>query len=179
MKNLLYILGQLEEPDLRWLRRAGSLRKLQRGETMIWEGRYSPSLFIVLQGSLVVTVAAVGRVATLRRGEVVGEISFVDHALPSATVEAAEPSLVLEVSKEALYAKVADDTAFGMRWYRAVALFMADRMRSAQMARGLPALGLDAPDEQASGPPGAQMDAAVLAKSGFQRLLKLLTDEPA
>ncbi|MGA7413228.1 MAG: cyclic nucleotide-binding domain-containing protein, partial [Bryobacteraceae bacterium] len=75
--------------------------------------------------------AALGgrEVARLLSGEVMGEMSFVDNAPPSATVLALEPSLVLDIPRRRLNTKLAEDSAFAARFYRALAMSLAARLR--------------------------------------------------
>jgi CRP-like cAMP-binding protein len=63
-------------------------------------------------------------------GEVMGEMSFVDAALPSATVTALERSSVLSIPRRRLSAKLTEDSAFAARFYRAMSMFLADRLRN-------------------------------------------------
>jgi CRP/FNR family transcriptional regulator, cyclic AMP receptor protein len=69
-------------------------------------------------------------VARLRSGEIVGEMSFVDSRPPSATVQAVEPSSVLAIPRLALKARLSQDAFFAARFYRAMAVFLSDRLRS-------------------------------------------------
>jgi hypothetical protein len=61
---------------------------------------------------------------------VLGEVSFVDRRPPTATVTAVDDAGVLAVAKPVLSAKLKDDPAFAGRFYRAVATFLAERLRS-------------------------------------------------
>jgi CRP-like cAMP-binding protein len=69
-------------------------------------------------------------------GEIVGEVSLVDSAPASATVTATGEGLVLFLDKETLMAKLAADNGFGSRFYRALAVFLADRLRDARHTSG-------------------------------------------
>ena len=69
-------------------------------------------------------------VARLRPGEIVGEMSFVDSRPPSATVQAVEPSSVLAIPRLGLAARLIQDAPFAARFYRAIAVFLSDRLRS-------------------------------------------------
>jgi CRP/FNR family transcriptional regulator, cyclic AMP receptor protein len=69
-------------------------------------------------------------VARLGAGEVIGEIGFVDSAPPSATVTAAGSAAVLALSNTLLQQHLTSDAAFAARFYRALAIFLADRLRA-------------------------------------------------
>ena len=129
MRKILYVQGQLDDLDVQWLSRVGRRRPVADGERIISQGEASPSLFILIEGALGVDVAGIGRVAVLQQGEILGEMSFVDSAPPSATVVALGEAIVLEVPKAALARRIEDDSGFGFRFYKAISLLLADRLR--------------------------------------------------
>jgi CRP-like cAMP-binding protein len=131
MRKALYFLGILNDSDIDWLVAAGSRRAIGADCTLIEEGRQIDSVYLVIDGAFSVRAAAVGgrEVARLLSGEVMGEMSFVDNAPPSATVVALEPSLVLDIPRRRLSSKLAEDSAFAARFYRALALSLAARLR--------------------------------------------------
>ena len=61
---------------------------------------------------------------------VVGEMSFLDSQPPSASVRAVKKSWVLAISRKSLTDKLASDMAFAARFYRALGVFLSDRLRS-------------------------------------------------
>ncbi len=133
MRKALYFLGILNDSDIDWLMAAGSRREVGAGGTLIEEGREIDSVFLVIDGAFSVRTKASGgrEVARLMSGEVIGEMSFVDRTPPSATVRALEASFVLDVPRRRLNGKLADDAGFAARFYRALAMFLASRLRSA------------------------------------------------
>ena len=56
-------------------------------------------------------------------------MSFVETRLPSASVAAIEAGRVLAVPRGTILAAFADDTAFAARFYKALAIFLSDRLR--------------------------------------------------
>lgn len=173
MRKVLYIFGVLTDGDVEWLARHGERRWLEPGEVVIEEGRPAPSLILVLDGRLAVSVSGVGQVAELATGEVVGEMSFVDSAPPSATVSAADRTLALFIDKARLTRQLESDVGFGYRFYRALAIFLADRLRTS--ARRTVGSGSLAGSEVLE----HELDLAVLdnlsmAGERFHRLLKTL-----
>ncbi|PZU97509.1 MAG: cyclic nucleotide-binding protein [Leptolyngbya sp.] len=132
MKRVVFILGVLEDEDVDWLIDAGQRRELQPGEVLIREGADCDDIFLILNGSLEVSVAAMGDhpIAQLATGEVVGEMSFVDGQPPSATVTALEPGIVLAISCSQLRHKLQQDMWFASRFYRALAILLSSRLRS-------------------------------------------------
>ena len=132
MRKVLYILGELNDEDVEWITAAGHRASaVDAALTLIREGEPVADLFIILDGHGVVSVEGVGTVARLGSGEIVGEMSFVDSAPPSATVVADPRCTVLALPKRAIEARLRQDLGFAARFYRAMALFLADRLRSA------------------------------------------------
>jgi CRP/FNR family cyclic AMP-dependent transcriptional regulator len=174
MRKVLYILGQFDDTDIDWLARQGRRQALTPGTTLIRQGEPTPDLYIVIDGLLDVTVAAIGSVARLQSGEIIGEMSFVDSAPPSASVSVLADSVLLAICKEDIEARIVDDPLFGYRFYKALALFLADRLRNAQKPRtannGQSSLtddevGVDEIDEKL-------LDTISLAGDRFDRLVK-------
>lgn len=131
MRKALYILGDLEDRDIVWLSRHGTVRTVAPGAVLIAAGRAPADLFFVTDGSFAVTGPHGESLAELGLGDVVGEMSFVEKRLPSASVAALDHARVLAVPRAALLAAFADDPAFAARFYRALAVFLSDRLRTA------------------------------------------------
>jgi bacteriocin-type transport-associated protein len=128
----LFLLGILHDTDLDWLIAAGSRRDLDSGSVLIHEGSPVDAIFVVIDGLVAVRTKRTGdtNIACLRSGEIVGEMSFVDSKPPSASVLAIEPSVVLAIPRDALAAKLLDDVPFAARFYRSLAVFLSDRLRT-------------------------------------------------
>jgi CRP/FNR family cyclic AMP-dependent transcriptional regulator len=132
MRKVLFILGELTDGDVEWLIACGTRRQLASGAVLINEGVPTDALYVVLDGHFAVTAGkGATEVARIGAGEILGEMSFIDSAPPSATVTAVGAALVLGVSRESLAQKLKQDTAFAARFYRALAIFLSDRLRSA------------------------------------------------
>jgi len=131
MKKVLFILGELDDDDIDWIIETGSREEIAAGTVLIHEGQPINTLYILLEGTLgVSTLAMEGReIASLTSGEVVGEMSFIDTRLPSATVTAKERTLVLSVPRDQLATKLRQDVGFASRFYRALAVFLSNRLR--------------------------------------------------
>jgi len=179
MRRVLYILGQLNDQDADWLAANGKKMKLTAGGTLIDAGQPIEYLYILLEGSLLVTDAASGQeLSRLGIGDVVGEISFVDTRPPTATVTTRSDSLLLQLDKDHLTAKLEQDVAFAARFYRAIAIFLADKLRGMveQMGYGETERldeGLVYQDEMDDNTLGT----VSLAGERFDRLLKRLLQE--
>jgi CRP-like cAMP-binding protein len=136
LRKVLYIFGLLTDADIDWLARVGVRRRLKDGEILIEQGKSIDSIILLLEGRLSVAVKDVGIVARRGVGEIVGEMSMVDSAPPSATVAAEGECLVLSLDKNVLLQKLASDAAFGCRFYKALAVFLADRLREVEYRSG-------------------------------------------
>lgn len=129
MRKALYILGQLNDSDVEWLAHQGTRRRLADGEVIIREGHRVDALFITRRKAARNAAWRPGdEAAGRRRGG--RRISFVDSAPPSATVAAIGDAMVLALSRSALQDRLAADEGFAARFYRALAIFLADRLRT-------------------------------------------------
>jgi CRP-like cAMP-binding protein len=132
MRKVLYIFGLLTDSDVEWMAQTGVRRCLSDGDVLIKEGESADALIFLLVGVLLVTTRRLGQIARLGVGEVVGEISLVDSASPSATITAGGNGLALFLNKTKLMQKLDNDEGFSSRFYRALAVFLADRLREAR-----------------------------------------------
>ena len=176
MRKVLYILGQLDDQDVDWMARAGRRVVLQPGETLITQGEATPDLYIVIDGSLVVSARGVGKLATLLSGEIVGEMSFVDSSPPSASVAAESSTVVLAIPKDDIEEKIQDEPMFGLRFFRALALFLADRLRNTTKSRAQSSKGsLSETEVDADELDEKLMDKLAVAGDRFDRLTKAVS----
>ena len=120
------------------------------------------AIFIVLQGKLGVVVEN-HEVTKLQPGEIVGEMSLIDTRPTSATVLSDGPAHVLELDKAALVARLAANTGFAARFYKAVAMALSDRLR-----------GLLARDEPHHDDPHLRKRLESIADEQFARLVAAL-----
>lgn len=106
-------IARIEQPDIA-LRLADMNRRLEilianRQQALLGvvinEGLATQDLHFVLDGEVGVQVKGAGEVARLGRGEVVGEMYFVDSSPPSATILAHGGARVLAVEKAAIDAR--------------------------------------------------------------------------
>jgi len=175
MRKVLVILGQLRDTDAEWMARAGVKRAVGDGTSIIAEGVKSGQLYILLEGQLRIEDSRIGTIAMLGTGEIVGEMSFVDNAPPSASVVADGDCVLLELSHDDLNARMESEPGFGMRFYRALSFFLADRLRGTVQRFGYgQAGGLDTDDVLEDELDDRLLDSISLAGDRFDRMLKLL-----
>ncbi len=132
MTNALLILGELNDRDIDWIVTQGKREILPAGSILIEEDQPLDALYIVLSGTLNVCVAALGNqvVGKIGGGEILGEMSFVDGRLPSATVQAVEECCILSIPRSLLSQKLEEDVLFSLRFYRAITKFLSSRLRA-------------------------------------------------
>jgi CRP/FNR family cyclic AMP-dependent transcriptional regulator len=175
MRKVLYILGLLDDMDVDWLARQGRKRSVAPGEELVRQGTPCQSVFILIDGSMAVTIQGLGRVATLGPGEMIGELSFVDSAPPSATVTAETTCHILEVDKQLLSVQLGRDDGFARRFYQAIAMFLADRLRGTVRRMGYGAeSSLDSDEILADELDEKLLDTVSLAGERFDRLIRTL-----
>jgi len=138
MRKVLFILSELADGDIDWMIEAGTRVTVPGGTVLIEEGKPIEVLYVVLDGQLAVSLAALeGReIARLQSGEILGELSYLDSRPPSASVTAVEPSTLLSIPRARLTEKLERDTAFAARFYRALGVFLASRLRKSQQRLG-------------------------------------------
>jgi histidine ammonia-lyase len=164
-----YFLGLLSDLDVDWLVAAGSRLTLAPGEVLVHVHADPPGLYFVLSGSLAVTDASATHMARVSRGELVGEVSFVDGQPATATVAAADAAVLFGIDRQVLLRKLSRDPGFAGRFYRAVAAVLATRFRG----RMTPVRSAHA------APSAAVLDANPhLAATRFERLLARMAHAP-
>jgi CRP/FNR family cyclic AMP-dependent transcriptional regulator len=175
MKKVLYILGSLDDADIDWLVTAGQPIPVRAQTPLIREGVVLDALFIVLEGTLKVTVASQpGKtLATSGSGEVLGEISMLDSRPPLATVTAETDCRVLRIPRNRLDEKLKRDSGFAARFYRTLAVFLAQRMRQrTEVAAGKSKLDTSVESEDEIDP--EMLDEVALAGKRFEWILQRL-----
>ena len=132
MKKVLYIFGRLSDDDIEWLIANGKKERFPAGKIIIHKGHKIDHLYIGLDGKFSVFIGDKdeNKIAELGTGEIVGEMSFVDSSPTSATVRAEQDSFVYSIRRDKLRQKIEEDTGFAARFYHAIAIFLADRLRA-------------------------------------------------
>jgi CRP/FNR family cyclic AMP-dependent transcriptional regulator len=178
MQKALFILGQLNDDDVEWLADEGQRHKYEEGTQLIEQGKPNEYFFILLRGHVSISVAGIGEVAVDSSGEVLGEMSLIDARMSSATVTALEDSYVLRLAHETLHRQVLEDLGFGMRFYRALATFLSERLRSSQAQLDYDEeTPLDPHQEQKGELDMNVLDNIHVAGARFDRLLKRMMSD--
>lgn len=177
MRKVLFILGELSDDDVEWMISKGSRQDVAAGTILIREGQPVNALYIILDGSVSVLAQALGgqEVARLGVGEMVGEMSLVDARPPSATVRASEKATLFVIPRPDLVVKLERDQGFAGRFYKAIAIFLSDRLRGTVSRLGY-GQGQQLSDdvEYADELDPSVLDNVYLAGTRFDRMLKRL-----
>jgi CRP/FNR family cyclic AMP-dependent transcriptional regulator len=130
-------------------------------------------LYFVLDGRLVVKTRAGDVLAPLESGEILGEMSLVDPAPTAVSVEVVSDATVLRLADSVVREKLAADLGFASRFYRALCVFMAHRLRETTTRFGYG----KASSEDANARDELNedlLDTVHLAGARFERMLKRL-----
>ncbi len=102
----------ITEQECKVLSRVFKLRKLAVDEVLLREGEQDDTLYIIVEGELIVTRDAGGgehvTLHHLKPGDIAGAMGFVDGSSHSATLSACKQSHVLELHRDALEGLVDD-----------------------------------------------------------------------
>lgn len=144
----------VEESVLRELWYAFVERRLRKGEVLFRMGDHGEELFIIKQGSIIVSRPVTGRVeqvlSRLESGEAFGEMSvFGDQRHRSATCQADVDTLLYSLDRDSLNRFVSASPLTAARFFQQMAQVAFKRLRDssdlvAEVTRwGLEATGLD------------------------------------
>ena len=145
VRKVLFLLGEFADADLQWFVDVGSSERRRAGEVLIRAGATPDRLFILVDGVLSVQNGGV-EIARLGPGEVVGEMSMLDERPPSVTLVSIEDCLLFSLHHSVLRARLSAEPAFAARFYRAICIFLANRLSrtDALLGRSAPVGGVEA-----------------------------------
>ena len=119
--------NELRQDDVRVLRRAGRVVRLDPGTVVLRPGERNRALYFVLSGALEVRLEAASTVVSrIDAGECFGEMSLLDGQPASAFVTAAEPCELLSVSEERVFSDLLPQPGFA----RGLLRMMSGRLRA-------------------------------------------------
>jgi CRP/FNR family transcriptional regulator, cyclic AMP receptor protein len=170
LKKVLYFLGILDDGDVDWVTTHGVRQNVPVNTEIIREGHRTDWLYFILAGEFSVTSKRTStEIARLTAGEILGEISFVDSRPPSGTVTATKPSVVGAVPIELLARKLERDLGFAARFYKAMAVALADRLRLTSILGLRPRV---ANEDETEEMPSHLLDIMSIAGSRFAEMQK-------
>lgn len=172
MRKVLFIFSVLSDGDVEWLAQAGEHTHVDAGTVLIPLGSRIDNLYFVLDGRLAIRTRSGDAIALLESGEIIGEMSLVDPAPTTVSVEVVAEATLLRIPDAVLRDKLASDPAFASRFYRALCVFLADRLRSTTQRMGYGAATDDANAKDELNED--LLDNVHLAGARFDRMLKRL-----
>jgi CRP/FNR family transcriptional regulator, cyclic AMP receptor protein len=178
MRKVLYILGQLSDADVDWLAGAGARVRHAKAAELIACGARLDRVFVILDGEVSIRTANGVELARVGAGEILGEMSLVDSRPASAVAVATSDVVVLEIPRAALQGKLDSDIGFAARFYRALAIFLSERMRGTIGRFGYGKGGPE-PESTEDELDDTVLDNVHLAGARFEALLRKLAGAPA
>lgn len=134
LRKVLLVFATLNDTDVAWMVAHGVSEKSAKGHILIQQDQPVPAVYLLLDGTLGIylNIANNGstqekELATRVKGDILGEMSFIDGGMASATVKALEHTWVLAIPQNQLAAKLAQDSGFAGRFYQAIAEIMFNR----------------------------------------------------
>jgi len=172
MRKVLIIFSQMTDGDVDWIAGAGERIHVKAGTVLIQNDSRVNHLYIVLDGQLVIRTGSGVSLATLESGEIVGEMSLVDPAPTTVSVEVAMDATLFRIADDVIREKLAADAEFAAHFYFALCIFLADRMRNTTMRMGY---GEALPDPNAKDELNENLlDTVHMAGARFDRMLRRL-----
>ncbi|HUL95741.1 MAG TPA: cyclic nucleotide-binding domain-containing protein [Usitatibacter sp.] len=172
MRKVLFIFSGLTDGDVDWLAQAGQRIHVEPGTVLIPRASRVDNLYFVLDGRLCIRAKNGDVLAYLESGEIIGEMSLVDPAPTAVSVEVASDATLLRIPDDVVRDKLAADPAFAARFYRALCVFMADRLRQTTTRFGY---GAATDDQHAKDELNDELlDNVHLAGARFDRMLRRL-----
>ncbi|WP_392482295.1 cyclic nucleotide-binding domain-containing protein [Nostoc sp. C110] len=148
IREILFTFAELNDSDIGWMIVAGNAMRLPAGTVLFQAGRPVDALYILLDGKMVASIAEdtsnpltrafstleqtdhiEREFARLSRGDIVGETPFVEASPPAMTIRAVEDATVLSIPRWRLSAKLLHDVGFAARFYRVLAILLADKQQ--------------------------------------------------
>ena len=130
MRKVLHILGYFSDEDIAWMTDVGQKVTINPNEFLIKTDVELSSIFFVLSGKFMVESKEGVEVAQVKKGEILGEMSFIEEEMPVANVRALETANVVALGHDFMNDRFVSDRGFEARFYKAISLFLSSRLRS-------------------------------------------------
>ena len=130
MRKVLHILGYFSDEDIAWMTEVGRKLTINSNEYLIKTEVELTAIFFVLNGVFQVESNEGVEVAKVKKGEILGEMSFIEEEMPVANVRALESADVIALDHDFMNDRFISDRGFEARFYKAISLFLSSRLRS-------------------------------------------------
>ncbi|MEL7241064.1 MAG: cyclic nucleotide-binding domain-containing protein [Cyanobacteria bacterium J06573_2] len=142
------LLKELNNNDIKWIKAVSRQIELNPGEVLIHPKENLNSLYLLVNGSLAVTIAGEKNIlqsafelleehggsdqeiTRLVSGEIVGKTPLLNIWQNHTSVKAVEKSVILSIPGKKLQTKLKQDINFAARFYRAITILFAEKIQS-------------------------------------------------
>jgi CRP/FNR family transcriptional regulator, cyclic AMP receptor protein len=133
--NLIGSFPKLTEDERAWLLSVAETIQYKTNDVIIHECETIDRFLIIKSGNLRITRTYLDDISAefagpLGPGEVIGEMSFMDHKGASANLIADGPTEIIAITRDALFGKLDSDTSFAARFYECLFLELSRKLRS-------------------------------------------------
>jgi extracellular factor (EF) 3-hydroxypalmitic acid methyl ester biosynthesis protein len=131
----LTFIESLEPSDLGWIDANAEIMQLRPGDVLIEEGAVNTDLFILESGLLQVYTGGAHKdqvpheIARIGSGSLVGDLSWLETQVTSASVRALENSILLRLDGDTLEQQLTGNSEFAARFFQGIARVIAQRLR--------------------------------------------------
>ena len=126
------VFDPLNQEDLKFILEMSKLRVFKAGETIISEGNEDCWMYFLIYGRVKITKEDKEIAVLRRRGDVFGEMRFIDKSPRFASAEAEGDTVCLAVDTDHIeYLSGSDKVTFGYMLYQIISEILADRLRQA------------------------------------------------
>ena len=129
MRKVLHILGYFNDEDTAWIAQVGQKKSIGQDFLLIKNKESLQNVYFVLDGRFQIENPDGTPIATIKSGEILGEISFIEDELPNVNVKAISESSVISIQHEMIYERFIFDVKFEARFYKAMSHFLSARLR--------------------------------------------------
>ena len=98
------------------------------GDVVVEENKPCDSIFIIVSGSVKVVKSA-ALILVLSEGSTIGELSFLDLGLPSASVVAQEDTMMVRIPHTEFTKIMAADSKLAFKIYKAFSVMLSGKLR--------------------------------------------------
>lgn len=128
------VFSRLLAEEESFLLKSADTRLYEPDELIVEEGKRPEGIFVIEKGSVWVIRRGQGdkrfEITNLERGDIFGEMAFLDDAPASASILAETEVQVLCITENMIRALLRGDPTFGRRFYHSLALTLAARLRA-------------------------------------------------
>ena len=134
LRKFIPLFSSITDIDTAWISNNGKFISIDNHEVLINQGEKLNYIYIVLSGRGDVYINEGGqklKVGISKRGELLGETSMMipEQEYASASVVACPQMDLLAISRTMLNEKINSDLAFGLRFYKGLAIMLSQRSR--------------------------------------------------